>query len=78
MISVFDTFKIGIEPSSSHTVGPMMAAATFGRELDRQELLNAVDRVQVRLLGSLAWTGIGHASDKAVVSRIVRRMAEFD
>ena len=63
MISVFDLFKIGIGPSSSHTVGPMRAAKAFADRL-------AADRVaalEVRLLGSLAWTGKGHGSDQAVV-----------
>jgi len=67
MISIFDIFKIGIGPSSSHTVGPMRAAATFVQELDREDVLKSVSRVEVRFLGSLAWTGIGHASDKAVI-----------
>jgi L-serine dehydratase len=62
MISVFDIFKIGIGPSSSHTVGPMRAAAAFAAHLPAD-----VAGVTVRLLGSLAWTGKGHASDKAVV-----------
>src|SRR5919202_4149876 len=65
MISAFELFKIGIGPSSSHTVGPMKAARAFvdglGAALDRTE------RVTVTLFGSLAWTGKGHATDKAVV-----------
>ena len=67
MISVFEIFKIGIGPSSSHTVGPMKAAATFAQDVARQGLLGVVDRVEVRLLGSLAWTGKVHATDKAVM-----------
>ncbi|WP_341522683.1 L-serine ammonia-lyase [Pseudomonas sp. G.S.17] len=66
-ISVFDMFKIGIGPSSSHTVGPMRAAAIFSTQLREMELLNQVERVEVRLYGSLSATGIGHGSDRAVV-----------
>ncbi|MFJ4374124.1 L-serine ammonia-lyase [Pseudomonas japonica] len=64
-ISVFDLFKIGIGPSSSHTVGPMRAAATFVEALRTQDLLGAVKRVEVRLYGSLSATGVGHATDRA-------------
>jgi len=64
-ISVFDLFKIGIGPSSSHTVGPMRAAATFAQALREQGLLARVRRVQVRLYGSLSATGVGHATDRA-------------
>lgn len=66
-ISVFDMFKIGIGPSSSHTVGPMRAAAIFSRQLGAMQLLDKVERVAVRLYGSLSATGIGHGSDRAVV-----------
>jgi len=66
-ISVFDMFKIGIGPSSSHTVGPMRAAAIFSTQLREMELLDKVERVEVRLYGSLSATGIGHGSDRAVV-----------
>ena len=63
MISVFELFKIGVGPSSSHTVGPMRASRCFrGRLADR-----AVARVEARLLGSLAFTGKGHATDRAVI-----------
>ncbi len=64
-ISVFDLFKIGIGPSSSHTVGPMRAAATFAQALREQGLLARVGRVEVRLYGSLSATGVGHATDRA-------------
>ena len=63
MISVFDLFKIGIGPSSSHTVGPMRAAKTFADGLVGERF----KRVEVRLYGSLAWTGKGHGTDKAVL-----------
>ncbi|QHC99668.1 L-serine ammonia-lyase [Pseudomonas sp. S04] len=66
-ISVFDLFKVGIGPSSSHTVGPMRAAATFAQALFDQGLLSQVWRVEVRLYGSLSATGVGHATDRACV-----------
>ncbi|TBU99893.1 L-serine ammonia-lyase [Stutzerimonas kirkiae] len=66
-ISVFDMFKIGIGPSSSHTVGPMRAAALFANALGEQGLLARVRRVEVRLYGSLSATGVGHGSDRAVL-----------
>ncbi len=67
MISVFDLFKIGIGPSSSHTIGPMKAAYEFTVSLVNRRYLSGVSRVRVDLLGSLAWTGTGHGSDKAVM-----------
>jgi L-serine dehydratase len=66
MISVFDLFKIGIGPSSSHTMGPMKAAAAFMSALDERERIG-LKRLKVTLLGSLAWTGKGHRTDKAVM-----------
>ncbi len=66
-VSVFDLFKIGIGPSSSHTVGPMRAARLFGLRLQHDGLLDKVGRVQVILYGSLGATGKGHGSDKAVL-----------
>jgi L-serine dehydratase len=67
-VSVFDLFKIGIGPSSSHTVGPMRAAARFvSRWLDEPGLLDRVARVEGELFGSLALTGRGHGTDKAVL-----------
>ncbi|NMZ92011.1 L-serine ammonia-lyase [Pseudomonas panacis] len=66
-ISVFDLFKIGIGPSSSHTVGPMRAAALFVQGLRERELLEQVRRVEVQLYGSLSATGIGHGSDTATI-----------
>ncbi|GKQ56869.1 L-serine ammonia-lyase (plasmid) [Sphaerotilus sulfidivorans] len=66
-ISVFDLFKIGIGPSSSHTVGPMKAARMFVQRLDAAGLLAHVARVEVQLYGSLGATGRGHGSDKAVI-----------
>ncbi len=66
-ISVFDLFKVGIGPSSSHTVGPMRAAGMFARGLRDDGLLPEVDTVRVALYGSLGLTGPGHGSDKAVL-----------
>jgi len=66
-VSIFDLFKIGIGPSSSHTVGPMKAACTFARRLEENGLLDSVARVQATLFGSLAHTGRGHGTDKAVM-----------
>eukprot|EP01034_Spumella_vulgaris_P017130 gene17130-21832_t len=63
-ISVFDLFKVGIGPSSSHTVGPMRAAATFAQSLTDQQLLEHTQRVEVRLYGSLSATAVGHATDR--------------
>jgi L-serine dehydratase len=65
-IGVLDLFKIGIGPSSSHTVGPMKAAATFLAALSGVDEQSIV-RIQATVFGSLAWTGKGHATDKAIV-----------
>jgi L-serine dehydratase len=67
MISVLELFKIGIGPSSSHTVGPMKAAAAFAAGLAESGAIARVATVKVTLYGSLAFTGKGHAVDKAVV-----------
>jgi L-serine dehydratase len=66
-ISVFDLFKVGIGPSSSHTVGPMRAARTFALGLSADGMLDRVVRVQAELFGSLGATGHGHGSDRAVL-----------
>src|SRR5262245_16234211 len=66
-ISVFDLFKIGIGPSSSHTVGPMRAARLFALDLETSGVLERTAAVQVELFGSLGATGRGHGSDKAVI-----------
>jgi L-serine dehydratase len=66
-ISVFELFKIGIGPSSSHTVGPMRAARQFVSDLDKAGLLEQVESIRVELFGSLGATGKGHGSDKAVL-----------
>lgn len=64
-LSVFDIFRVGIGPSSSHTVGPMRAAQAFLGRLNEKGLLGRVRRVTVRLMGSLAATGKGHGTDTA-------------
>jgi L-serine dehydratase len=66
-VSVFDLFKIGIGPSSSHTVGPMRAARLFALRLQHDGLLGRTARVVAHLYGSLGATGKGHGSDKAVL-----------
>src|ERR1035438_8757475 len=64
---LFDLYKIGVGPSSSHTMGPMRAACTFAQGLADRGVLGQVERVQVELFGSLALTGLGHATDRAVL-----------
>ncbi|RST45395.1 L-serine ammonia-lyase [Variovorax sp. DXTD-1] len=66
-VSVFDIFKIGIGPSSSHTVGPMRAARLFTERLLHQGMLAHCTRIEVKLYGSLGSTGKGHGTDKAVL-----------
>jgi len=65
--SVFELFKIGIGPSSSHTVGPMVAARLFVNELMNLPEAGEVTRIKTELLGSLGATGKGHGSDKAIL-----------
>jgi L-serine dehydratase len=65
--SVFDLFKIGVGPSSSHTMGPMTAACRFVEALSQKAVLERTDRVLAELYGSLALTGKGHATDRAVL-----------
>jgi L-serine dehydratase len=62
-ISIFDIFKIGVGPSSSHTLGPWKAALEFVDSIKNLK----VDKIQIHLYGSLSKTGVGHATDKAVV-----------
>ena len=66
-VSAFDLFKIGIGPSSSHTVGPMRAARLFASRLQHDGLLVATQRICVQLYGSLGATGKGHGTDKAIL-----------
>jgi len=66
-LSVFDLFKIGIGPSSSHTVGPMLAARRFALSLEQSGQFDRVARVRAELFGALALTGRGHATDRAIL-----------
>lgn len=66
-VSVFDLFKIGIGPSSSHTVGPMRAAKMFVELLDKQGFLAKTTRICAQMYGSLGLTGVGHGTDKGVL-----------
>jgi L-serine dehydratase len=67
-LSVFDIFKVGIGPSSSHTMGPMRAAREFVLGLQRDGLLAPTEQIAVRLYGSLALTGAGHGTDRAILA----------
>ena len=67
MLSIFDIFKTGIGPSSSHTVGPMWAGHRFLNELREKGILSSIKSVRVGLYGSLALTGVGHGTDKATL-----------
>ncbi|HEY4444953.1 MAG TPA: serine dehydratase beta chain, partial [Steroidobacteraceae bacterium] len=66
-LSVFDIFKIGIGPSSSHTMGPMNAARSFVQLLAARDLLERTTQVSAQLYGSLALTGRGHCTDRAIL-----------
>ena len=67
MTSALEMFSIGIGPSSSHTVGPMRAAARFVDVLQANSLLDAITRIKLDLFGSLGATGRGHGTDRAVI-----------
>ncbi len=75
-LSVSDVFKIGIGPSSSHTVGPMVAASRFITKLHKLYDLNEVKQIQVSLHGSLAFTGKGHGSDRAIILGLLGKTPE--
>jgi L-serine dehydratase len=66
-VSVFDLFKIGIGPSSSHTIGPMLAAKRFIEQLDEAGRMTNMQRLKIELYGSLGATGKGHGTDKALI-----------
>ncbi|WP_341217676.1 L-serine ammonia-lyase [Neptunomonas phycophila] len=76
-ISVFDLFKIGIGPSSSHTVGPMRAAATFSSYLAENDLLQHVSAINITLFGSLSSTGKGHGTDDAVIAGLMGELPDI-
>ncbi len=79
MLSVLDIFRIGIGPSSSHTVGPMRISAIFLRALKRAGKLDNVERVHVELQGSLALTGVGHGTPRATILGLMGHKPEtFD
>ncbi len=66
-LSVFDLFKVGIGPSSSHTVGPMIAARKFLLSLEEADLFPQIDKIHIDVYGSLALTGMGHGTDTALL-----------
>src|SRR5215203_646627 len=66
-LSVLEIFKIGVGPSSSHTMGPMNAAQAFAADLEAQDLLQRTDKVAAQVYGSLALTGRGHCTDRAIL-----------
>jgi L-serine dehydratase len=74
--SLFDLFKIGIGPSSSHTVGPMRAAYRFAERLSHRELLERVGRVRIELFGSLALTGLGHGTDRGILLGLIGKQPD--
>ncbi len=76
-ISVFDMLKIGIGPSSSHTLGPWRAAERFLKELREQNILNLVTKIEVNLYGSLSLTGKGHATDLAIMLGLSGQNPEY-
>jgi L-serine dehydratase len=75
-LSVFDIFKVGIGPSSSHTVGPMRAAGLLLVELENLGIFDRVGRVQCEFYGSLAATGRGHHTDRAVIWGLIGQKPE--
>jgi L-serine dehydratase len=75
-ISVFDLFSIGIGPSSSHTVGPMLSANEFLQLLEKKHLFSKTERVKIELYGSLALTGKGHGTDKAILNGLENKTPE--
>lgn len=75
-ISLFDLFSIGIGPSSSHTVGPMLAANAFIKLLHDHHYFNQIHRIKIELYGSLALTGKGHATDRAILNGLEGRAPE--
>ncbi len=76
MISIFDIFKIGIGPSSSHTMAPMKAVRAFLIELEAKGLFESARRIQVELFGSLALTGKGHGTDTAILLGLMAKTPE--
>lgn len=75
-ISLFDLFSIGIGPSSSHTVGPMLAANEFIKHIETNHLFEQTERIKIELYGSLALTGKGHGTDKAILNGLEGKSPE--
>ncbi len=75
-ISLFDLFSIGIGPSSSHTVGPMLAAHAFLEKLEHSRFFDKTERIKIEVYGSLALTGKGHATDKALLNGLEGQLPE--
>ena len=75
-ISIQEMFSIGIGPSSSHTVGPMRAAYQFAETLESQAILSQVYRLKLELYGSLAHTGVGHGTDRAIILGLLGNLPE--
>ena len=67
MYSIFDIFKISIGPSSSHTTGPMIAAKHFRDYLIKDSLILNINKIDIELFGSLAFTGKAHGTDKGII-----------
>lgn len=76
MLSVLDVFRVGIGPSSSHTVGPIRIAHRFAKQLEKSGVIADVGRIEVRLQGSLAFTGSGHATPSAVIFGLLGHQPE--
>ena len=74
--SILSIFKIGIGPSSSHTLGAMLIGNLFCKALQKKELVNKVNRVQVDLYGSLSLTGRGHLTDVAIILGLSGKIPE--
>lgn len=74
--SIFEVFKISLGPSSSHTTGPMLASQKFSLKLKQEKLIMALERLEVTLFGSLAATGLGHSTDKAIILGLMGYTAE--
>ena len=68
MNSIFDIFKIGIGPSSSHTMGPMMVCNKILDRINQHQLINKITAIDIELFGSLAYTGKAHGTDKALIA----------
>ncbi len=75
-VSIFDLFSVGIGPSSSHTMGPMIAAYDFVQKLEHEQWFTDVSRIQCELFGSLACTGKGHHTDKAILMGLEGHLPE--